>query len=109
MSGLPALKEDEFNSFLFNAKDYSLDTDFQFIYENGAIYNSDCVYFLKSIKDSSIDTIFADPPYNIKKATWDNIGSIDEYVNWSINWIKEASRILKDSGTLYIYVVLQKF
>ena len=76
--------------------------DFQFIYENGAIYNKDCTFFLKTLKDNSIDTVFADPPYNIKKASWDNIGSIDEYVNWSMNWIREASRILKDSGTLYI-------
>ena len=102
MGGSAALKKDVFNSFFFNTKDYTLDNDFQFIYENGAIYNSDCVYFLKSIKENSIDTIFADPPYNIKKASWDNIGSIDEYVNWSMNWIKEASRILKDTGTLYI-------
>ena len=79
MGGLPVLKEDEFNSF-FSTKDYTLDTGFQFIYENGAIYNSDCVYFLKSIKDNSVDTVFADPPYNIKKTSWDNIGTIDEYV-----------------------------
>lgn len=101
MGGLPAFKEDLVNSS-FNTQYYTRDTYFQFIYENGAIYNKDCIFFLKSINNNSIDTIFADPPYNIKKAAWDNIGNIDEYVSWSINWIKEASRILKPTGTLYI-------
>ena len=87
MGGLPALKEDGFNSFYFNTKDYTLDPNYQFIYGNGVIYNKDCTYFLKSIKDNSVDTIFADPPYNIKKAAWDNIGSIDEYVNWYMSWL----------------------
>lgn len=101
MGGSAALIEDG-NFSLFNTGAYTQNTGFQFIYENGAIYNSDCVSFLKSIRDNSVDTVFADPPYNIKKASWDNIGNIDEYVNWSMSWIKEASRILKDSGTLYI-------
>lgn len=93
--------KDDFYS-LFDIKKYTQNLDYQYIYENGVIYNTDCVLFLKSIGDSSVDTIFADPPYNIKKASWDNIGSIDEYVAWSINWIKEAGRVLRDSGTLYI-------
>lgn len=58
--------------------------------------------WLKSIDSESIDLIFADPPYNIRKADWDKFESQEEYIIWSIRWIKQASRILKNTGTLYI-------
>lgn len=28
--------------------------------------------------------------------------SHDDYVKWSIEWIKEASRVLKPTGSLYV-------
>lgn len=87
---------------LFDSYRYKTGLNPQFCYENGAIFNQDCHEFLSEIHDNCVDTIFADPPYNIKKASWDNIGTIEEYVSWSMQWIKECSRILKDSGTLYI-------
>ena len=31
----------------------------------GKLYKEDAVKFLKSLKDNSVDLIFADPPYNI--------------------------------------------
>ncbi|MBN2532276.1 MAG: MerR family transcriptional regulator [Spirochaetales bacterium] len=68
----------------------------------GKLYNIDAILFLKSIPDQSIDLIFADPPYNIKKAEWDTFDSSQEYIEWSIEWIKEANRILNDTGSLYI-------
>ena len=74
----------------------------QYQYKNGAIYNYDCVDFLSSLPKQSVDMIFADPPYNIKKASWDDLGSQDEYIQWSTEWIREASRALKDTGTLYV-------
>ena len=74
----------------------------QFSYLHGDIYNEDCMVFLKNIDACSVDTVFADPPYNIGKADWDDIGTQDEYIEWSLQWIKEASRILKPTGTLYI-------
>ena len=46
--------------------------------------------------------IFADPPYNIKKAEWDSFESQKEYVDWSLEWIKEAHRVLEPKGSLYI-------
>lgn len=71
-------------------------------YKNGRIYQMDCVDFLKRIDDNSVDVCFCDPPYNIGKASWDNIGSEEEYIEWCMQWIKEAYRILKPTGTLYI-------
>lgn len=46
--------------------------------------------------------IFADPPYNIQKAAWDTFESQAAYVEWSLQWIAEAARVLKPTGTLYI-------
>ncbi len=46
--------------------------------------------------------IFADPPYNIQKAAWDTFESQAVYVEWSLQWIAEAARVLKPTGTLYI-------
>jgi len=66
------------------------------------LYEGDSLEWLKSIDSESIDLIFADPPYNIKKADWDKFESQEEYIIWSIRWIKQASRILKNTGTLYI-------
>lgn len=74
----------------------------QYSYDNGAIYNLDCLDFLRRLDTESVDTVFADPPYNIGKADWDNFKDQDTYIEWSIEWIKEASRILKPTGTLYV-------
>ena len=74
----------------------------QFTYSDGGVFNYDCVEFLRAIENECVDMIFADPPYNIGKADWDEFVSQDEYLEWSMQWIKEAHRILKNTGTLYI-------
>lgn len=70
--------------------------------EYGKLYNSDAIELLASLKTKTVDLIFADPPYNIKKAQWDTFDSQKEYVDWSMSWIKEAHRVLKDDGSIYI-------
>ena len=69
---------------------------------NGQIWVGDAIAWLRSIESETVDLIFADPPYNIKKAEWDSFKSQEEYVNWSLLWIKEAARVLKPTGTLYV-------
>ena len=68
----------------------------------GQLYNEDAIEFLMSQESESVDLIFADPPYNIKKAEWDTFSSQKEYVDWSMRWIREACRVLKPTGSLYI-------
>lgn len=70
--------------------------------ELGQLYNIDALDFLQSLESESIDLIFADPPYNIKKAEWDTFKSQKEYVEWSMAWITEAERVLKNTGSLYV-------
>jgi site-specific DNA-methyltransferase (adenine-specific) len=68
----------------------------------GKLYNQDAVEYMKGLADGSVDLIFADPPYNIKKAEWDTFASQKAYVEWSMTWIREAERVLSKSGSLYI-------
>ena len=42
------------------------------------------------------------PAHNIKKADWDKFDSQEQYIEWSLQWISEAARILKPTGSLYI-------
>ena len=77
--------------------------------------NGDCLKELKKIKDSSVDQIYADPPYNLSgkthqtvksgkpvtlnKGDWDIIDDIDGF---NFNWVQECVRVLSAEGTLWI-------
>src|SRR6266576_3016967 len=69
---------------------------------HGEIWCGDAITWLRSLKNESVDLVFADPPYNIKKAEWDSFESQEKYVNWSLQWIEQAARILKPTGTLFV-------
>ena len=83
-------------------KTMSLEIEPFFQTNHGKLYQYDAIKFFKTLENESIDLIFADPPYNIKKAEWDTFSSQKEYVEWSMEWIKEAHRVLKKTGSLYI-------
>ena len=76
----------------------------QLHYENrrGKLYLGDSLEWLKGLKSETVDLVFADPPYNINKADWDNFESHEHYVAWSREWLEQASRVLKKTGTLYV-------
>lgn len=71
-------------------------------FSDGALFTGDSIEWMKTINDESIDMVFADPPYNIKKADWDDFGSQERYIEWSMRWIEQASRILRPTGSLYV-------
>lgn len=73
-----------------------------YVRKNGMLFTADSLEWLKGLPENSIDLIFADPPYNIKKADWDKFDSQEEYIQWSLRWISQASRILKPTGSMYI-------
>ena len=73
-----------------------------YAHPNGEIWLGDAIVWLRSLPDESVDLVFADPPYNIKKAEWDSFESQQEYVAWSLQWIEQAARVLKPAGTLYV-------
>lgn len=80
-----------------------VDTELYYQSAQGELYRSDCIEFMKTLPDESVDMIFADPPYNIgKNKQWDIWNSMEEYIQWSEQWIKEAARVLKKEGTMYM-------
>jgi site-specific DNA-methyltransferase (adenine-specific) len=64
------------------------------------IYNEDCLEGLSKIPDKSIDLIVIDPPYNIKKDSWDDIKNYEE---WMKEVILELQRVLRDNGSFYMF------
>jgi len=65
----------------------------------------DAVEGLKKLPSNSCDIIIIDPPYNIGKDFGNNNDKreLKEYVEWCKNWINEAIRIMKPTGTMFIY------
>jgi len=66
---------------------------------------NDAVEELRKLPNDSCDVIIIDPPYNIGKDFGNNIDKreMSEYVAWSKKWIDESIRVLKPTGTLFIY------
>lgn len=78
--------------------------------ENSMAILGDCLEVLKSIKNDTVNLIFADAPYNIGKDFGNNQDkweSIPAYVNWCKLWIDECMRILKEDGTMYFMTATQ--
>lgn len=69
---------------------------------NGTLFCGDSLNWLLTLPDESADLIIADPPYNLKKADWDCFASQEVYLHWSLQWMTQAARILKPTGSLYI-------
>ena len=69
------------------------------------IVHDDCINFLKAEKSDSYDLIIADPPYfEIVKDSWDNAwNDKSEYLAWCERWMIEALRVLKPTGSFYIW------
>lgn len=57
------------------------------------------------IEDESVDLIIADPPYfKVVGEKWDYAWRTEEdYLEWSKEWIREASRVLRKGGSFYVF------
>ena len=69
------------------------------------IYLEDCLCGMGKIPSNTIDVVIADPPYNIGKDFGNNKDnlSLHNYIAWSKSWLSECFRVLKPTGTIYIY------
>ena len=72
----------------------------------GELYHADCLDLLGSIASGSVDTFFADPPFNLKKDYGSN-GSDNraagDYLKWCEAWLAEGVRILAPGGAFFTY------
>jgi site-specific DNA-methyltransferase (adenine-specific) len=66
----------------------------------------DVIQELSKMPDKSISLIVTDPPYNLNKDYGNNKDNLEfaEYLKFSKRWLSEAYRILKDDGSLYIFM-----
>jgi len=66
----------------------------------------DAVELFKEIKSSSVDVVIADPPYNLGKNYGNNhdLKGFDEYIDFTKSWLSEAKRVLKPTGTIYVFM-----
>ena len=74
----------------------------RYSHQNGLLYEGDSIAWLKLLENSSVNLVFADPPYNLNKEDWDNFQSQEVYIEWSLEWIKEVARVLKPNGSMYV-------
>jgi len=82
------------------------------------LLEGDCIARMAALPDASIDLIFADPPYNLQLGgdlfrpeggrvdavddDWDKFDSNAAYDRFTKAWLREARRILKPNGTLWV-------
>jgi site-specific DNA-methyltransferase (adenine-specific) len=61
---------------------------------------------MQLLPDSSIDLVIADPPYNLGKDYGNNrdMRQWSDYEHFTRQWLTEAVRVLKPSGTIYIFM-----
>jgi site-specific DNA-methyltransferase (adenine-specific) len=66
----------------------------------------DAIEKFNEIKSDTVDLIIADPPYNLNKdyGNGSDSKSFDEYILFTKRWTKEATRVLKRTGTMYIFM-----
>ena len=81
------------------------------------IYNLNCIDGMKLIPKNKIDLVITDPPFAInfkaKKANYNrtqsrvlegyNEISPENYYDFTLKWMSEVFRILKDSGSMYVF------
>lgn len=69
------------------------------------LIHADCLHYLKTLPDNSIDLILTDPPYfQVKKNAWDNQWSnVEAFLAWLDEVLVEFWRVLKPSGNLYLF------
>ncbi len=82
------------------------------------IHQGDCIEVLKTMPDKCVDLIFADPPYNLQLKNelyrpdqskvdgvfdeWDKFESMEEYDKFTLAWLTECKRVLKDNGSIWV-------
>jgi site-specific DNA-methyltransferase (adenine-specific) len=79
----------------------------EYVGEKGLLFRADCLDLLANIRESSVDLIFVDPPFNLGKdynvPTFNDDMETEAYRSWCHAWLLELTRILRPGGTLFLY------
>jgi site-specific DNA-methyltransferase (adenine-specific) len=81
------------------------------------IYHGDCLEILAQLPESSVDLVFADPPYflsnggitchagkmvSVNKGDWDKSRGPDANHEFNRAWLAAAQRVLKPNGSIWV-------
>lgn len=71
--------------------------------ELGELYHDDASDVINHLISSgrTVQTVFADPPYNIGKADWDKFED-EEYLDWTVEWIDSIGDLVKEDGSAFV-------
>ena len=72
----------------------------------GRLYQGDCMDLMPTLDSDSVDMIFADPPFNLKKlypSSIDDNLKTERYLEWCESWLTECIRLLKPGGALFVW------
>lgn len=69
----------------------------------------DAIEKLKTLEDNSVDLIVTDPPYNLGKNYGSSSDTLehDVYLDFSREWLTQCKRVLKSTGTIYVFMGMQ--
>jgi DNA modification methylase len=72
----------------------------------GVLYKGNCLDILPHIEDGTVDTVFADPPFNLAKEYGEKVNDDipDQfYIVWCKQWLDHCIRVLKPGAALFVY------
>jgi site-specific DNA-methyltransferase (adenine-specific) len=74
--------------------------------ETNKIINGDCIEVMASLPESCVDLIVTSPPYNvgIDYDTHNDRLSMEDYWQFTKDWLSESYRILKDDGRIAVNI-----
>ena len=74
--------------------------------ETNKIINGDCIKVMASLPESCVDLVVTSPPYNvgIDYDTHDDRQSMEDYWQFTKDWLSESYRILKDDGRIAVNI-----
>ena len=77
--------------------------------ETGKIINGDCVEVMEALPEGCVDLVVTSPPYNanIKYDVYDDGRSMEEYWQFTKDWLSQAYRVLKDDGRIAVNVPIE--
>lgn len=88
------------------------------------LYHGDCRDILPKLPDNSFDLVIADPPYWLRtperetltdfhrrnnggkpriRNSWDQFYSIEDYVDFTEEWLRHSIRVLHEKGSLFVF------
>ena len=65
----------------------------------------DCLALMERLPSGCVQAVFADPPFNLDKKyeSYRDKLPLDQYLDWTRDWLTAASRVLTPGGSLFLY------